>query len=112
MSEFEAPETWFSERDTIKAIIAVHLKAQTTRHWLDILEPADIWCSDVFSWERLRQEEGYRVLEWEQEVVNGRGTILKTSRCPINIDGRRSTSRKGAPFVGEDNQLIEEEFAL
>lgn len=112
LKEFEAPETWFSQRDAIKALLADHLKGKTTRHWLDILEPADIWCSDVFTWERLRQEEGYRVLEWEQEVVNGKGTHLLTSRCPINIDGQHYTSRKGAPFVGEDNQAIEEEFGL
>lgn len=109
---FGDPASWFDQRDEIKGILVDHLKAQTTRYWLDILEPADIWCSDVFTWEKLRKQEGYRVLEWEQEVVNGKGTVLKTSRCPIRIDGQRYTSPKGAPFIGEDTDAIKQEFAL
>jgi crotonobetainyl-CoA:carnitine CoA-transferase CaiB-like acyl-CoA transferase len=112
LTRYQDPQTWFSRRDEIKQHLADHLPTQTTRHWLDLLEPADIWCSEVYTWEKLRQQEGYRILEWEQETVNGNGTRLKTSRCPIRIDGQRYTSPKGAPFIGEDNQGIEQEFSL
>jgi crotonobetainyl-CoA:carnitine CoA-transferase CaiB-like acyl-CoA transferase len=109
---YEDPQSWFNERDAIKAQLASHLLTDGTRHWLDILEPADIWCSDVFTWEKLRQEEGYQVLDWEQEVVNSKGTRLKTSRCPIRIDGQIYKSPKAAPFVGEDTETLNKEFAL
>lgn len=112
LQDFEDPDTWFSQRDTIKAHLAKHLKTKSTEHWLGILEPADIWCSDVYTWSKLRETDGYKVLQWEQEIVNSKGTVLKTSRCPIRFDGQRYTSPKGAPFIGEDNEHIQEEFAL
>ncbi len=112
LARYVNPDSWFSERDTIKSHLKEHLTMQTTRHWLAILEPADIWCSDVFTWEKLRQHEGYRVLDFEQEVVNGRGTVMKTSRCPIRIDGRIYKSPKAAPFVGEDTETINRRYGL
>ena len=112
LAAFVDPDTWFSCRDRIKAHLADHLKSQTSRHWLAILEPADIWCSDVLSWERLRQKEGYQVLDFEQTVVNRKGTRLKTSRCPIRIDHEVYKSPKGAPLIGEDNTAIDSEFVL
>lgn len=112
LNGYDDPATWFTKRDEIKAKLAKHLSSQSTQHWLDILEPADVWCSDVFTWDRLRQEEGYKVLDFEQEVVNGNGTRLQTSRCPIRIDGQIYKSPKAAPFVGKDNTQIEQEFNL
>jgi CoA:oxalate CoA-transferase len=109
---FANPESWFDQRDEIRAIIATHLKTQATRYWLDLLEPEGIWASDVFTWNRLRQEEGYRALDFEQETVNRNGTVLKTSRCPIRIDGHIMKSAKGAPMIGEDNETIVKEFDL
>jgi CoA:oxalate CoA-transferase len=104
--------TWFSHRDEIKQHLTDHLKTQTTQHWLGILEPADIWCSDVYTWKRLREHEGYQVLDFEQEVVNGKGSVLHTTRCPIRIDGQIYKSSKGAPFVGEDTATIDQEYGL
>ena len=111
LSAYEKPESWFSQRDEIKAILVEHLKTQTTQDWLDRLVPADIWCSDVMSWSRLRQEEGYRILEMEQTVICPEGTALKTLRCPIHIDGGIYKSEKGAPAIGADNAEIEQEYA-
>ena len=84
---YQERQSWFDQRDEIKSILRDHLTTNTTTHWLSILEPADIWCADVLSWERLRQTEGYRVLDMEQEVLCPAGTPLKTLRCPIRIDG-------------------------
>lgn len=112
LAEYHDPETWFTQRDEIKAHLADHLTSKTTREWLDLLEPADIWCSDVLTWEQLRRTDGYRALDFEQEVVNSRGTALTTSRCPIRVDELVYKSPKAAPFIGEDNPHIEEEFAL
>ncbi len=110
--QYTDPDTWFTQRDAIKAQLAEHLKSRSTRAWLGILEPADIWCSDVFTWERLRQEKGYKVLDFEQEVTNSRGTVMKTSRCPIRIDGQIYKSTKGAPFVGENTNTLNKEYDL
>src|SRR5215211_4042046 len=47
---YDDSRTWFTERDTIKTILADHLRGQITAHWLGILEPAAVWCADVFTW--------------------------------------------------------------
>ena len=104
--------TWFTQRDEIKAILVAHLKGESTRHWLDILEPRDIWCADVLSWERLMQHEGFKVIDMVQEVARDERVKLDTLRCPIRIDGEILKSRKGAPRIGEDTQRIAAEFAI
>jgi crotonobetainyl-CoA:carnitine CoA-transferase CaiB-like acyl-CoA transferase len=112
LGTFRNAQTWFDQRDEIKAILRDHLATRTTGHWLSILEPADIWCADVLSWERLRQTEGYRVLDMEQDVLCPAGTPLKTLRCPIRIDGAISKSPLGAPAIGQHNTKIESEFNI
>jgi crotonobetainyl-CoA:carnitine CoA-transferase CaiB-like acyl-CoA transferase len=37
---------------------------------------------------------------------------MRTTRCPIRIDGERLTSPLAAPRIGEHNQAIAEEFNL
>ena len=44
----------------IKATLVEHLKTESTQHWLNILEPQDIWCADVLTWEGLLQHEGFQ----------------------------------------------------
>ncbi|HHY51269.1 MAG TPA: CoA transferase, partial [Alphaproteobacteria bacterium] len=54
------PKSWFTERDTIKRILAERLARQTTAHWLAILEPADVWCAKVLDWPELLASEGFK----------------------------------------------------
>jgi crotonobetainyl-CoA:carnitine CoA-transferase CaiB-like acyl-CoA transferase len=109
---YQERQSWFDQRDAIKSILRDHLATRPTAHWLSILEPADIWCADVLSWERLRQTEGYRVLDMEQEILCPAGTPLKTLRCPIHIDGGISKSPVGAPAVGQHTAAIDAEFSI
>ena len=103
---------WFTHRDEIKTILAAHLLTRPTAFWLSLLEPADIWCSDVMNYEQLVQEEGYKVLEMEQGVTTSNGLNILTTRCPIRVDGQILTSPKGAPFLGEHNAAIDRQFSL
>ena len=50
---YSDPKLLFTCRDEIKRTLAEHLKTQSTRHWLTILEPADVWCSNVYNWREL-----------------------------------------------------------
>lgn len=100
--EYTDSKRYFTERDQIKAILARHLETQTTAYWLSILEPADIWCADVFTWHQLLEHEAFRVLDFVQEV--GRG--VQTTRCPIRIDGEIYKSPIGAPSLGEHTEQI------
>jgi CoA:oxalate CoA-transferase len=96
----------FHLRDEIKAQLAKHLLNQTTQHWLDILQKADIWCADVLTWDDLMQNEGFKVLDMVQEVTMADGFKYRTTRCPIRIDGELLTSAKGSPKLGQDNEVI------
>lgn len=100
----------FTKRDEIKEILAKHFLTGTTEQWLSVLEPADIWCADVLSWDRLMQHEGFKVLDMVQEVQMTDGYSYKTTRCPIRIDGEILSSPKASPKLGQDNELITEEF--
>lgn len=104
--EYTDPQTWFTRRDEIKASLAEHLKGATTEHWLGILEPADVWCADVFTWPRLLEHEGFKVLRMTQRVTRTSGASFMTTRCPIRVDGNILTSDVGSPSVGEHTEQI------
>ncbi|SHL96817.1 CaiB/BaiF CoA transferase family protein [Flavobacterium chilense] len=104
------PKNKFTLRDEIKNILASHLLTQETQFWLDILEPADIWCAGVLNYEQLFKEDGFKVLEFTQQVEMLDGYSYKTTRCPIKIDGEYFTSTKGSPKLGQDNERIIKEF--
>ncbi|WP_205195400.1 CaiB/BaiF CoA-transferase family protein [Chitinophaga sp. Cy-1792] len=112
LKQFTDPAGWFSRRDEIKQVLADHLPGNTTEHWLAILEKADIWCAPVMNYDQLVQEEAYRVLNMEITVQTGNGLSIKTTRCPIRVDGKLLSSAKGAPLLGEDNAEIDRMFGL
>jgi CoA:oxalate CoA-transferase len=106
------PDTWFTQRDEIKRILADHLKTRPTAYWLNILQPADYWCSNVLDWLQLREHEAFKVLKMVQYVRRTNGAGLETTRCPIRIDGEILTSETGSPKIGEHTEQIIQEFNL
>ena len=112
LKQFVDPQDWFTKRDEIKKILADHLVTNTVDHWLEILEPAGVWCADVMDYDKLVKEEGYRILEMEMKVKTSNGITVKTTRCPLRVDGRSLVSDIGAPMLGEHNQEIDAEFKL
>ncbi|WNQ13593.1 CaiB/BaiF CoA-transferase family protein [Paenibacillus aurantius] len=106
------PQRLFSGRDEIKSILRDHLRTRKTNEWLKILEPADIWCADVLSWDRLLRHEGFQALKMVQTVARDNGAQLETTRCPIRIDGEIYKSGVGSPKIGEHNERIRKEFQL
>ena len=88
-----------------------HLKTQTTGHWLSILEPADIWCADVFTWDQLFEHEAFRILDMVQETERSPDLKLRTTRCPIRIDGEVIKNKQGAPRLGQDTERLLREFS-
>jgi crotonobetainyl-CoA:carnitine CoA-transferase CaiB-like acyl-CoA transferase len=109
---FTDPASLFDQRDEIKSILVQHLKYSTTQQWLSILEPADIWCADVLTWDRLFAHEAFKTLEMVQTIDSRPSAVMRTTRCPIRIDGELLTSPLAAPRIGEHNQAIAEEFNL
>ncbi|WP_119079192.1 CaiB/BaiF CoA transferase family protein [Chitinophaga alhagiae] len=111
LCRYTQPGDWFTRRDEIKRILKEVLLQKSTQEWLAVLEPADVWCADVSTYHDLERHEGYRLLEMEQWVTSG-GKKIKTTRCPVRVNGQLLTSEKGAPLLGEDNERIAREFNL
>ena len=100
------PKAMMTHRDEIKTELARALAAETTAHWLAILQPADIWCSEVLSWPELRASEAYRLLDLEQTVRRNGTVRLDTLRAPIRIDGAVLKSERPAPDLGQDTDRV------
>jgi len=108
----DKPKSWFSDRDAIKRIIADHVASRPSQHWLDILEPADIWCARVLSWNELVESTGFKALDMLQTVTREDNVSIRTTRAPIRINGVRPTTSRAAPLIGEQSAAIRKEFGL
>jgi len=51
-------------------------------------------------------------LNMELTVKTSKGVSVKTTRCPIRVDGKLLASDKGAPLLGEHNKEIDARFGL
>lgn len=110
--QFEEFESWYDQRDEIKAILAAHLKTKGTSEWLAVLEPADIWCADVLDWNRLFDHEAFKVLNMIQKVQMSDGYTYDTTRCPIRINDEFLVSELGSPKLGEHTTAIQKEMNI
>lgn len=106
------PANGFEKRDEIKMLIAARLREKTTADWLAVLDPADIWCSEVLGWRELLRSEAMKQLQMIQPLERSPGDDLLTTRCPIRLNGGLLTSNRPAPSVGEHTSTIQREFSL
>ncbi|OHZ00419.1 CaiB/BaiF CoA-transferase family protein [Salinicola sp. MIT1003] len=112
LNAFGEREQLFTQRDEIKRLIAEHLKQRPTDFWTAKLEAVDYWCAPVWDWNDLLNSDGFQALEFVQEVQRDNGARLRTTRCPISIDGERYYCGRGAPKPGEHTIGIDESFGL
>jgi CoA:oxalate CoA-transferase len=112
LEKISDPAEGFRHRDEIKRVIAGRLQAHSNEHWLEILNPADIWCAEVLDWGKLRASEGFEQLAMLQTLSDDRGIEILTTRSPIRLDGTLLTSERLAPRVGEHTETIQKEFGL
>jgi crotonobetainyl-CoA:carnitine CoA-transferase CaiB-like acyl-CoA transferase len=116
ISELQDPDTWWSEQSRITALLAEHLKTMPTQHWLDLLDPADIWCAPVLTLSELVQHDGFKGIEMSQDVsrrsLAGEAVTLQTTRAPVRFDGKPLRHERGAPHIGQHTEQIRDEFSL
>ncbi|CTQ46954.1 CaiB/BaiF CoA transferase family protein [Roseibium aggregatum] len=106
------PAVWFSERETIKKLIAGAIAERTVEDWMSVLEPADIWCAPVLDWDSLLESEGFNGLDLLQRVEREDNVSILTTRSPLRVNGARPKIARAAPRVGEHTAAIEKEFGL
>jgi len=114
-SGYADPSTWWSHQEEIMRILTEKLATNSTEHWLEILDGADVWCAPVLTLPELVNHEGFKELDMMQQTTrssnDGSTQIsISTTRSPLRIDGRPLKSGKGAPHVGEDTAKIREEL--
>jgi CoA:oxalate CoA-transferase len=97
---YAAPGQAFANRSAVVPLVAERMKLETTAHWLEILTAADAWCSEVFTWSELVKQPAFLQGDLIQTVDNESGESMRTTRCPIRIDGHVITSPVGAPRLG------------
>ena len=102
----------FLKRKKVYRLLQNFFIKKTTKEWLAILEPEDIWCSDVLDYKTLLNHIGFTNLEFNQKVELLNGEKVHTTRCPIQLNDEKLFSKKGAPRVGEHTEKIINEFNL
>lgn len=108
----DKPASWFTARDDIKAIVAQRIATKTIDEWLDILEPADIWCARVLTWPEMLASEGFQSLDMLQTVTREDDVSILTTSSPLRVDGIRAKVDRAAPRIGEHSAAIRAEFGL
>lgn len=103
-------EDVFRKRDEIKRVIADQMLLHPTSVWMESFIGMNIWAMPVMNWNELINHDAYKVLKMEQEFLTTKGEQLKTTRCPIRLDGKILKSQKRAPVLGEHTQAITKEF--
>lgn len=103
-------EDTFSKRDEIKTIIAAHLATQKNDYWLKKTDALDLWVMPVLNWQEMKNSNGYKVLQMEQEIQLANGKKFITTRCPIRINKKLLLNTRPAPSIGEHVNSIKASF--
>ena len=101
----------FAKRDDVKKLLADCFVKESSSHWIDQLHESGLWAIEVFDWEQMMDHEAYQSLQMEQ-VLNISDKKIRTTRCPIKINGERIYADKAAPKLGEHSKQIMEEFGI
>ncbi|MEO3751125.1 CaiB/BaiF CoA-transferase family protein [Streptomyces sp. B6B3] len=119
LTAYQDPRTWWTEQEKISELLAAHLATRPTDHWLDLLEPADVWCAPVHALPELIDHEGFTALEMTHEVrrapdpgspAEDAPPAVRTTRSPLRIDGGLLSGGGAAPRLGEHNEAVRAEF--
>ena len=112
IQQYTDQATWFTKRDEIKKLIGDLIVTNTTQNWLDILEPAGVWCSEVLEWDKMIEHEGFKVIDMLQRIKRFDGLDIETLRCPIRFNNEVYKSEIAAPLIGQHTEQISKEFSL
>lgn len=103
---FDDKDALLTHRDDIKSILAERIKTRTTADWLGVLQPADIWCSEVLDWQAMLQSEAYQTMDFEQTIRRNASLELTAIRAPIRINAATLKSPVAAPELGQHTESI------
>ena len=93
-------------RDQIRYDLAVFFKLKTTKEWLDILMPEDIWCSEVNTFDEMVLDP--QVAENEMILTYNHPSVgpVRTTGFPVKFSGTPQGIFKPPPMLGEHSKEI------
>lgn len=102
----------FEKRDDILQLFSKTFIQRTTKDWLDILVPRDIWCAEVLTYAGATELSAFKEFDIRQSVQVNDTVKIETTRSPIRIDHEKLFSSKPAPKVGGHNNILNQEFNI
>ena len=96
----------FASRDEIKKIISDHLQQHSSQVWLAKLHEHHLWAMEVLDWKKLTNHAAYQSLQMEQTICSAQHKEIRTTRCPIRINGKILFSGAPAPGLGQHTEEI------
>lgn len=103
---YEQKDAAMVHRDQIKSVMADAIAKRSTGQWLKVLQPADIWCSEVLDWPKMLESEAFKLLDMRQTIRRNGTVTLNALRGPIRIDGKTLKSDRAAPALGAEQEKI------
>jgi CoA:oxalate CoA-transferase len=116
LEEMTGEGSWWSEQERISALLAAHFAGESTDHWLEILDAADVWCAPVLTLEELVDHDGFAAIQMTQQITrepldpSSAPITLTTTRSPLRIDGSPVRSERPAPRLGQHTEAVRAEF--
>lgn len=113
LEELTDPAAAWQQEPEIAKILAATFLHESTDHWLELLDAADVWCAPVLTLEELVAHDGFAAINMTQQVSrkasvtqSGEDFSLLTTRSPIRVDGQILNSNRPAPKLGQHNETL------
>jgi crotonobetainyl-CoA:carnitine CoA-transferase CaiB-like acyl-CoA transferase len=114
LAEYDYPEyesnNIIEHRDEIRFAFEEVFKKRTTREWLDILLPHDVWCSQVNTFKEMVEDPQVKhnkmIIDCEHPVVGN----IRTTGFPVSFSETPQSVYRSCPLLGEHTDEILEEI--
>ena len=97
-------------RDEIRYDFDTVFQTRSTKEWLDILLEADIWCSQVNTFDEMVEDPQIKHNEMIIEMDHPKIGKVKTTGFPVHFSETPQKIYKHAPLLNEDAQEILADF--
>jgi crotonobetainyl-CoA:carnitine CoA-transferase CaiB-like acyl-CoA transferase len=111
LAEFTEAEQ-FTRGDEVARLVRQRLRTRTTQEWLDVLEPAGIWCAPVCTYDEVLAEDGVLTADQRWTFRLPTGEPVATLAPPVTLSETQATIRRIPPGLGQHTQEILEEIGL
>ena len=96
----------------LNAYIGEHLKTESTKHWLSILDKAHVPCGPVLTYEQVMEDPQVKHDDIWLDLPHKRGGNIRSIGFPAKFSGFEQVKRCAAPVLGEHTRDILEGLGM